>query len=409
MAKHGALIWSYSNDDIDYHSPFEIGDLNNDGIPEIVISGNETFYNQGKTIALHADDGSIYWIANEESGGKYLGIVDIEGNGYPYVYICSGDFFHKINGNGRLRKLQGTTGAVLKETFLYRPCWGGISIADADNDGRIEIYVNERKANYNSYEYINGTRVPVSLGQLNLGMMCYDAETLDLLWYQDAVTASSHPLELIDVNDDGTLDAVSLQQNGGGVYVVDGATRDKMPGYYQDRITGLSPHSPFPLYDIDNDGKIEIIVTSEGPARMWDLGVWNTYLPIGSSNYSEPPKMADVIGDEQLEIIGASTGLKVYDPYGILIETIPTCYGIDTTLVQDVDQDGRNELIVLSGDGQLQCYDTSAYAPTPRVRTNVQLYSEQRDRCWNLHTTTWGTTTHYQNHFPCRRCPRYHD
>jgi hypothetical protein len=375
----GALIWQYYNTEIIYHSPFELGDLNNDGVPEMVISGSETFYNQGKTIALHANDGSVYWIANQESGGKYLGIVDIEGNGYPYVYICSGDFFHGINGNGRLRKLQGTTGTVLKEIFLYRPCWGGISTADADNDGKIEIYVNERKANYNSYEYLpNGTRVPVSLGQLNLGMMCYDAETLDLLWYQDAVTASSHPLELIDVNNDSVLDAVSLQQNGGGVYVVDGATWDEMPGYYQDRISGLSPHSPFPVYDIDNDGRIEIIVTSEGPARMWDLGIWDSYITIGSINYSEPPKMVNIIGDEQLEIFGSSSGAKIYDPYGNLIETIPTCYGHDTPLVQDVDHDWQNELIVLSGDGQLQCYDTSAYAPTTRVRTNVQLYSERR-------------------------------
>jgi hypothetical protein len=382
--KTGTLIWSYNHDDIDFHSPFELGDLNNDGIPEMVISGNETFWNNGKTIALHADTGEPYWIANQESGGKYIAIVDTDGTGYPYVYICSGDFYHAANGNGRLRKLRGTTGEVVKQTFLYRPCWGGISVADADNDGRIEIYVNERKANYNSYEMQydpendTWTRVPVSLGQLNLGMMCYDADTLDLLWYQDAITASSHPVELIDVNSDGVLDAVSLQQNGGGVYVVDGATWDKIPGYYQDRITGLSPHSPFPLYDIDNDGKIEIIVTSEGPARMWDLGVWNTYLTIGSSNYSEPPKMVNVIGDEHLEIIGLSTGAKVYDPYGNLIETIPTCYGHDTPLVQDIDNDWQNELIVLSGDGQLQCYETSAYAPTTRIRSNVQLYSEQR-------------------------------
>ncbi len=380
--RDGTLIWSFSNDDIDYHSPFELGDLNNDGIPEMVISGNETFLNNGRTIALHANNGTVYWNVKQESGGKYLSIVDVEGNGYPYVYICSGDFYRGINGNGRLRKLKGTTGEVLKQTFLYRPCWGGITAADADNDGKLEIYVNERKANYDSYERVwdeeNQTwvRVPISLGQLNLGMMCYDAETLDLLWYQDAVTASSHPLELIDVNNDGVLDAVSLQQNGGGVYVVDGATWDKMPGYFQDRISGLNPHSPFPLYDIDNDGKIEMIVASEGPARMWDLGEWDSYIQMG--NASEPPKMANVIGDEQLEIISFSRGAKIYDPYGVLIETIPTCYGHDTPLVQDIDNDWQNEIIVLSGDGQLQCIDTSAYAPTTRVRSNVQLYSERR-------------------------------
>jgi hypothetical protein len=376
----GALIWQYYSTQIEYHAPFEIGDLNNDGIPEMVISGRETTINQGKTIALHANNGSVYWIANQESGGKYVGIVDIDGNHYPYVYICSGDYQHGLNGYGRLRKLRGTDGAVLKETFLYRPCWGGISIADAENDGKFEIYVSERKANYDSYTVLpNGSWVPLSLGQPNLGMMCYDADTLDLLWYQDAITASSHCVALIDVNNDSILDSIALQQNGGGVYVVDGATWDKMLGYWKNRIQGLSPHSPFPVYDIDNDGRIEIIVAKDGPARMWDLGQWDSYLPIGTTNFTEPPKMANVLGDEKLEIIGASRSVKVYNETGVLLETIPNCYGLDTTLVQDIDRDWKNELIVLSGVGQLQCYSTSAYAPTQRVRTNVQLYSERRN------------------------------
>ena len=362
----GTLIWQYNNNQIDFHSPFEIGDLNHDGIPEMVISGKETFSNSGITIALHANDGTVYWIANKESGGKYLCIADIEGNGYPNVYICSGDFQHGLDGTGRLRKLQGTTGAVLKEVFVWRPCWGGISIADSDNDGKFELYMAERCANYHNE------------GQLSLGMQCFDAETLDLLWYQDIVTCSSHTTELIDVNNDGVLDAVNLQQGGGGIYVVDGATWDKMPGYWQNRVPGLSPHSPFPIYDIDNDGKIEFITCSDSPARMWEIGSWNSYIQL-SSNFTEPPKMANVIGDGQLEIIGASRGVKIYNASGTLIETIINSPGgIDTTLVQDIDNDWQNELVILSGDGILQCYDTSAYAPTPRVRTNVQLNSERR-------------------------------
>gem|GEM_PF-2162366 len=361
----GVLIWQYLSSEIIAHSPFEIGDLNNDGNPEIVISGRETTINQGKTIALHANNGTVYWIANQESGGKYLCIADIDGNHYPYVYICSGDYSHGANGYGRLRKLRGTDGAVLKETFILRPCWGGISFADSDNDGKFEVYVTERCADYHSE------------GQLNLGMQCYDAETLDLLWYQDAITCSSHTMALFDVNNDGVLDAIALQQGGGGVYVVDGVTWDKMPGYWQNRVEGLSPHSPFPVYDIDNDGKIEIIVAKDGPARMWKLGQWNSYIEL--ANFTEPPKMANVIGDAKLEIIGASRGVKIFNSTGRLIETITDSYGgVDTTLVQDIDGDWQNELVILSGNGILQCYDTSAYASIPRLRTNSQLYSERR-------------------------------
>jgi GR25 family glycosyltransferase involved in LPS biosynthesis len=364
--KTGALIWQYYNSEIIYHSPFEIGDLNNDGIPEMVISGRETTINQGKTIALHANDGSVYWIINQESGGKYLCIADIDGNHRPYVYICSGDFDHGINGYGRLRKLRGTDGAVLKEVFVWRPCWGGISCADSDNDGKFEIYITERMADYRRE------------GQLCLGMQCYDAETLDLLWYQDGITCSSHTMVLADVNNDGILDALASQQssNNGGIFTVDGATWDKMPGYWNYRVTGLASHSNFPVYDIDNDGIFEFITGTDGPQRLFKLGVWNTYVDLG--NGSEPPKMANVIGDQKLEIISMSRGAKIFNTTGSLIETITNCYGMDTTLVQDVDYDWQNELIVLAGNGALRCYDTSAYASVPRLRTNAQFYSERR-------------------------------
>ena len=79
----GELIWSYSNGRITNHAPFEIKDLNNDGIEEIVIAAGLS------TIALHANDGSVYWNVDAQSGNKHLVIGDIENNGYPYVYVCS--------------------------------------------------------------------------------------------------------------------------------------------------------------------------------------------------------------------------------------------------------------------------------------------------------------------------------
>ncbi len=48
------------------------------------------------------------------------------------------------------------------------------------------------------------------------------------------------------------------------------------------------------------------------------------------------------------------------------------------TCLQDVDDDGLNELIVTSGWGWVYCLDTPSQAPTPRVRSEVQFYSEYR-------------------------------
>ncbi|MCX6672064.1 MAG: class II glutamine amidotransferase, partial [Euryarchaeota archaeon] len=212
-------------------------------------------------------------------------------------------------------------------------------------------------------------------GQLGQGMQCYDAETLELLWYQDSVLCSSHCIALVDVNKDGILDAVAMQQSGGGIYTVDGATWDKMPGKWQNSISGLGTHSQFSIFDIDNDENLELIASSDNPTEIWDMGRWALDATLDKT--AEPPKMADVIGDSHLEIIvTAANVIKIYNGTYELVETINTD-AIAHTLVQDIDNDGQNELIIITDLGVLKAYDTSAYAPTPRVRTNNQFYSER--------------------------------
>jgi hypothetical protein len=57
----------------------------------------------------------------------------------------------------------------------------------------------------------------------------------------------------------------------------------------------------------------------------------------------------------------------------------PDFYGGSAmTLVQDVDGDGRNELIVTSSQGVTLCYDTPAPTPNPKPRTDKSFYSEAR-------------------------------
>jgi predicted glutamine amidotransferase len=356
----GNLIWQYTNSKIFWHSPFQIHDLNNDGIPEVVIPAVV------RTIALHANNGSVYWNVPVESEEKHIVIVDTDGNGYPYVYTTSEDVEHMENGTGRLRKLNGTNGQVIKEVFSWRPCWGGLSADDVNNDGKFEIYMTDRSAYYH----------PPSLGK---GMQAYDADTLDLLWYDDEVLCSSHMMALIDVNNDSIKDIVALNQGLGtaGIIIHDGLTNQRMTGKWNMNL-GLSSHSPFSIWDVDGDGNLELVTAREGStAKVWDIGRWQLDATLDAT-FDEPPKMADVIGDSHLEIIGGGADTKIYDGVSYQrIETIPTGNAIDSTLVQDIDNDGQNELITISSVGLVKAYDTSAYAPTPRVRTNALYYGEQ--------------------------------
>ena len=47
-------------------------------------------------------------------------------------------------------------------------------------------------------------------------------------------------------------------------------------------------------------------------------------------------------------------------------------------MVQDVDNDGRNEILVQSMGRRVYCFDTVAPRPAVRARSEVQFYSELR-------------------------------
>jgi hypothetical protein len=353
----GALIWQYSYNQICEHSPFQITDLNNDSIPEIIISCNISQAGiLGRTIALHANDGSLYWNVEAPSDRRHLVVADIDGNGYPYVYICC----HVGNpGLGQVRMLRGTDGTILRQARIYYPCYGGLSIADMDNDGTFELVVGD---------HYSGSGYP------GKGVTCFDARTLKLKWFDYADADPQIPV-LVDVNNDGVLDSVTADYPNGDLKVIDGSTGARMTGKWGGNPTFPS-HSAISAYDIDADGRLEVFVCTNSVVKVFDLGLWSLDATLGIA--AEPPFMADVIGDSRLEIISThwSYGIRIYNGNYQLLETIPRTAN-RWTCVQDVDNDGQNELLFTDGNSRIECWDTSTYAPTPRVRTGYEAYSER--------------------------------
>jgi len=366
----GNIIWQVLPGGVGKHTPFEIADINNDGLLEILVFGNYP-------LALHGNNGSIYWKNTAVSSYNLFGaVLDIDGDGYKEIFVSSG--LGPYQGYAYITSLT-YDGKIINQTLCWHPCWGGLTIADANHDGRFELYQGDRSI------YYNPAGDPYKYG--GWGVRALDAHTLTPLWNDSDILCSSHVPMLADVDRDGILDVIVANQgstNGGlAVYnATDGSVLTTGGKYRKALHLGLPSHSQPTVADIDGDGNLEIITCRRSNPKIWDLYDWklDATLPV---TCIEPPKVGDVTGDGKLDII-AMTGSDIYIySYNETSKTYfeadhVTASGNAFTLLQDVDNDGYNELIVTTSGGTVRCFDTPAPAPTPRVRSETQFYSERR-------------------------------
>jgi len=348
----GALVWMKSMTMWSNHTPMEIIDLNKDGILEIICS-----YQTG-TMALHGNDGSVYWYnPNAPLADKYPVAGDINADGYPEVFVAM---------IGRVTALTHD-GKIFASTYTYWPCWGGLSLGDTNHDGVFELYLNERNLGYDG-------------NMVGKGVRAFWASNLTERWSHPEMLSSSHCPTLVDVNKDGILDVVSLNQRGGIAVFnsADGSVINKT-----DRIPGLSCHSQPTIYDIDGDGNLELIACKESRPVVWDLYSWkqDAILEIVCN---EPPAIADIDSDGFVEILACNeSNISIYNHNYQFKGSIPLgdtgSAGMAMIVAQDVDNDGLLEL-VLNRHDRLYVYDTVGAAPTPRALSQSNHYSQLRGR-----------------------------
>jgi hypothetical protein len=363
----GAVIWQVAPGGVGAKSPFDIADIDSDGNLEIIVSG-------AYPVVLNGDDGSIYWKNTAVSSyNLWSAVCDVDADGYSEIFVSSGlgpwqgyDYFTMLSYDGEILRQNPTS---------WHPCWGGMSIGDANFDGRFELYQGDRCYGYS-------TSTPYIYGEW--GVRALDAHTLEPLWNDDDITCSSHCPMLADVDKDGILDVIAMHQSSsnGGIVVLnaaDGSVVTTGGKYRKDKTLALACHSQPTICDIDGDGNLELITCRNSYPKIWDLYDWKLdgILP---RVCGEPPKVGDVTGDGELDIIAVSgSSIYIYDKNYNQVDYVtglsdPRAF----TLVQDVDDDGLNELVVTSYAGRVYCYDTPAPAPTPRVRSELQFYSEYK-------------------------------
>lgn len=368
----GSVIWSlpYGGD----HVPMEIIDLNKDGIPEILLGPQYINGSSGGVLALHGNNGSVYWYNRQAAcKGTFIAVADINADGYPEIYSATPGRVTALTYDGR----------IFASTWTYYPCWGGMSIGDTDFDGVFEVYLAERSESYPSYP--SGGR----------GLRAFWADNLTEIWAHPDILCSSQAPVLADVDKDGDLEIIVHHQSSpGGIAVIntDGSV-NTYNGIYrkQLRISNLGRgHVNPPVADVDDDGNLELILCGDAshgtsPPKIWDLVDWklDATLPFPSE---DPGTVADIDGDGKLEIIQPNplnvtifkynSATANYD----IIYTIPLSMAHAFSIVQDIDGDGKLELVFDQHNSWISVYDVETLAPTPLPRSGRYFYSEYRRR-----------------------------
>jgi hypothetical protein len=362
----GNVLWTAQPGDIMDHSPVEMGDLNKDGIPEIVVS------NMRSTSALYGN-GSLYWRNDAApSYDVYSAIADVNQDGYPEVFVSSGeapyvgvDYITELSYDGQILRQSNTS---------WHPCWGGVALGDPNFDGNFILLQGDRSTYYNlendTYKYGGW------------GIRAFDARTLTPLWNDSQVICSSYIPMFADVDGDGILDVVvAWQDTGLAVYnALNGSVLTSGDIYRKTFDVGLSSHSQPTIYDIDGDGHPEIITCHNSNPKIFDLYTWSLDATLNIVT-AEPPKMGRVTADPTQMNIVAVEGNSIH-VYNQQYQEVDNATGLDYpnqfTLVADVDGDGYNELLLSSSTGKVYCYGTPALQSNPPPRSNVAFYSEYR-------------------------------
>lgn len=389
----GAQIWTRRITNVGDTCQIHMTDMDNNGDLEIIVPLQQP----AGVYILHAENGNTMFSATSLGGGRIDSSPvsgDVDRDGYPdmFIGVMGYEEVEPINGKVIRYEWNPSTNSIVERdrVTVWHPCAGGLSLCDTDNDGRIELYMNERDVYFGD-------------GSWGRGIVSFWADTLDVRWQIYDWGASSNIPMLTDVNKDGVIDVVCTDLSAGVCVLnsTDGTPLKNSAGtiLYQTRIPGRHNHYQSSVYDIDGDGNIEVLSGDgfEGDfdfITVFDLWRWTLDASIDTTQVGgrswKGPTVGEVTGDGQMDIVvvtfdhisNSDNGtIQVYDRnYNLVYVNTGLRHRAIESVVQDVDRNdgGLNELLVLTQGGVIYCFETPGIASKSRARSEIQFYSESR-------------------------------
>ncbi len=284
----GLELWSYLLQD--GVRSMTIGDITNDGIPDVIAgaSYNSSATPDGYVHAIDGADGSEIWTYYIGATIQTVAIGDF--NGDVYMDVTAGtfdDFVYAVNGQ---------TGALLWSTEIGSLWINAVATGDINGDNVDDVaYAHEYLAGFDNY----------------YGVL--DGSTGSRIW-EDTVTYVLLDVLVTDIDDDAELEAIFTGiTNGdqGYVYVRTASSGELEWEYNLGSIDHTNGEISLFTYDIDESGDPDLVI---GNFIGWyEVIAFDGHIPTPMMT-SEPldgyPRhlaFGDVTGDNQLEIIAATS------------------------------------------------------------------------------------------------------
>ncbi len=243
---------SWHSEDIDYHGHLDVGDVNSDGFPDVVVSvyiGPSGFAEKGRVKLYLNNNGTLSslptWTSADSSYTFSCKLADLNLDAKLDLIIATGESYYNhpdynkiyMNIGGMFEDLPSWTGERLDCTY-------DVNVADFDGNGFPDIAFVSNDLSNQIYYNVNGV----------ISMLSG--------WNSQDNPRSANSLSIGDVNHDGWLDlAVSdnnqLNSNGGyKVYLNENGIMQSNPEWLSDYYQYASG---IELFDINNDGYEDMI------------------------------------------------------------------------------------------------------------------------------------------------------
>ncbi len=386
----------------------EDGQVNLDDTPDVVvivmrrslvIDGADRLPGEGRLVVLSGDTGALHFqIPVPVNGTVTPAIGDINGDGLPEIVAVDGSF--PENGSVIAFDHTGQTLWTSPYTTTGREQFGAVALADLEGDGSVEVLLGGAV-----YESTGALRFDAEIivedivGSIPVAADLDDDGTLEVVHGSVAFRADGSvyydagiPLGYAHIgNFDGDDDPEILVTNREGLNLLDHTGE---PIWLGKRPTGDSTEllnwtRPGTIHDFDGDCEAEFASSSanhyavyeidaSGPTIRWQAEVADLSGIAGGTAF-------DFDGDGFAEAMyGDETQMFVFDGQGAPLLSTPrdSQTGTEYPVVADIDNDGSAEILVVSN---LTLQFTPSASPTVQAIRDVDDRWIQARRIWNQH------------------------